>query len=573
MKTFKSNWWGVLLVTACLFSTGCSSDDEGNGNGDGNGSGNTPFIVSLNDKNYSEGTQRLFVPFTGATYEFTIKAPAEVTWTVETEDVAPSNFLTVNPVGNGQGEKIIQVTAAKNETKEEGHIGTVNITNSSNNSVIKFIFDQKEKETKIPKGITMNGTDYYTGKTYTQSNEEFYEEDSRFNIYHMVEGPNVAILYESTWGKNPETDPNFPLNREEAVEKAEDVYAWMIDQAKFANWTTSVATKYKLLILVKYQDGTSSVGFGSDDVGILIVPAKGITKYNKYGVPGVLQHEVMHCFQYITHYDNRETIYGWSGPIYEMTSQWSLLRRFPDWPDLEYNHFTDFMKNTHKAFMHKDNQYHSPYVLAFWEYKHLNMVSKLWQGNRTVDNQDPVQTYKRINDLTQEQFNDEMYEGVCRFVTWDIPTLKDANAHHIDKHQYKLAEVSPTKFKADPNTCPQNYGYNCIKLKAPAAGKTVTIDFKGNVNLSGYKIKNGPYKGWRYGFVALKENGERIYGEMNKEESKRITFTVPEGGIKNLWVVVMGAPTTHWKCVDGEEYGWPYEFSLNGTTLDTPKAL
>ncbi len=60
--------------------------------------------------------------------------------------------------------------------------------------------------------------------------------------------------------------------------------------------------------------------------------------------------------------------------------------------------------------MHEDNQYHSPYVLEFWEYKHPMMVSELWEGNIEKDNQDPVQTYKRLNNLTQEQFNDEMFE-------------------------------------------------------------------------------------------------------------------------------------------------------------------
>lgn len=399
-----------------------------------------------------------------------------------------------------------------------------------------------------------------------------------YDLQHLVEGPNVAIFYDKAWGSNPEADPTYPFDRVKAVERAEDIYAWIIDKGGFCNWTTSNAAKYKMLIFIERSGAGGAVGYGKPNVGITELKWSGIMKVNKYGVAGTLQHEMTHCFQYITHYDNRETVYGWSGPIYEMTSQWSLLCRFPDWPDLEYNHFTAFMKNTHRAFMHEENQYHSPYVLAFWEYKYPMMVSKLWQGNKPEDNQDPVQTYKRMNNLTQEQFNDEMFEGVCRFVTWDIPALKEANVHHIDKHQYKLVEVSSTKFKADPTTCPQNYGYNCIKLKAPTAGSTVTIDFKGNLNLPGYKIKNGPFRGWRYGFVALKENGERIYGEINKDESKRITFTVPEGGIKYLWFVVMGAPTEHWKhkqsseTVDNEN-NWPYEFSLNGTTLDTPKSL
>lgn len=424
--------------------------------------------------------------------------------------------------------------------------------------------ERKEKKVVFPEGLM-------------QKPDEFKDRKSKFNIYHMAEGPNVAILYENKWGEDPENDPKLPLDRKKAVEYGENIYAWMIDVAGFANRTTSVAAKYKMLIFVHYSAEGGAVGYGKPDVGVLEVKQPGIMKVNKHGLPEILQHEIMHSFQYITHYDDVEN-YGWAGPIYEMTSQWSLTRRWPDWPDLEYNHFKDFMKNTHKAFMHEDNQYHSPYVLIFWEYKHPMMVSKIWKGNIAADDKDAVQTYKRLNNMTQEQFNDEMFEGASRFVTWDIPHMKEANAKHIDKHQYQLKEVSALKYQVLPEACPQNYGYNCIKLKTPAAGKTVAIDFEGNTNLNGYKIKNSAYKGWRYGFVALKENGERIYGEMNNENSKKVTFTIPEGGIKYLWFVVMGAPTTHWKhkqsnkTINNENH-WPYEFTLNGTTLDVPKAL
>ena len=102
--------------------------------------------------------------------------------------------------------------------------------------------------------------------------------------------------------------------------------------------------------------------------------------------------------------------------------------------------------------------------------------------------------------------------------------------------------------------------------------------------MSGYKIKERQYAGWRYGFVALKENGERIYGEMNKEKEKTLSFTVPESGVKNLWFVVMGAPTEHWKhkqskkdesgkVTEDNENNWPYTITINGTTLDKPAEL
>lgn len=564
MKTLKVLFTVILTIVFYSFTTSCSSSEE-----EDNGKKYT-FTVSLDGEKYTGTAQLLTVPSAGAQYELTITTDDEVAWEITIDKDAPEGFITVTP-NKGKGEATIEITTSKKGAGIANRKGTVTITNSANQSIVTYNLQQSDKQVVIPEGIV------------NQKTIEFQDRTSKFNVYCMAEGPNVAVLYDKAWGNNPESDPTLPLDRKKAVEYAENIYAWMIDVAGFANWTTSEASKYKMLVFVHYSAEGGAVGYGRDNVGVLEVKQPGIMGVNKYGVPGLLQHEVMHCFQYITHYDGSYN-YGWSGPIYEMTSQWSLLKRWPDWPDLEYGHFKDFMKGYYKAFMHEDNQYHSPYVLAFWEYKHPHAVRDLWQGNIKEDNQDPVQTYKRLNNLTQDQFNDEMFEGVSRFITWDIPALKEANAHHIGKHQYKLIQVEGNLYRADPTTCPQNYGYNCIKLKAPAAGTTVTVGFEGVLNMTGYKIKERQYAGWRCGFVALKENGERIYGEMNKDAKKQLSFTVPEGGIKNLWFVVMGAPTTHWKhkqskkdssgnvTVDNEN-NWPYTITLTGTTLDTPAAL
>lgn len=563
MKALKLTL-SMLLLTTCICMFGCSSAE------DKEGEKKHTFSVSLNGETYTGTSQLITVPVTGGEYELTIDTDEEVTWNIDISEDTPEGFLTIAP-NQGKGEATVMITASKKMENITTRKSVITITNSANQAVATYNVQQSDKQLVFPEG------------TVNQKTADFQDRNSKFNVYHMAEGPNVAVMYEKTWGNNPESDPTLPLDRKKAVEYAEDIYAWMIDVAGFANWTTSEASKYKLLVFVHYSNEGGAVGYGKPNVGILEVKQPGIMNVNKYGIPGILQHEIMHCFQYITHYDGSYD-YGWSGPMYEMTSQWSLLRRFPDWPDLEYGHFKDFMKGTHKAFMHEDNQYHSPYVLAYWEYKHPHMVRDLWQGNIKDDNKDPVQTYKRMNNMNQEQFNDEMFEGVCRFVTWDIPDLKEANVHHIDKHQYKLAKVSENIFRADPTTCPQNYGYNCIKLKVPAAGTTVTVDFEGMLNMTGYKIKDRQYAGWRYGFVAMKANGERIYGEMNKENKKTLSFTVPEGGVKYLWFVVMGAPTKHWKHIQNvkdssgnvttdNENNWPYSITLNGTTLDTPANL
>src|SRR4029079_13813577 len=50
--------------------------------------------------------------------------------------------------------------------------------------------------------------------------------------------------------------------------------------------------------------------------------------------------------------------------------------------------------------------------------------------------------------------------------------------------------------------------------------------------------------GWRYGFLASKEDGSRVYSPTFAKSEGTAEFTVP-ADTKFLWLVVMGAPTEH----------------------------
>lgn len=46
-----------------------------------------------------------------------------------------------------------------------------------------------------------------------------------------------------------------------------------------------------------------------------------------------------------------------------------------------------------------------------------------------------------------------------------------------------------------------------------------------------------------------------------------VSFAAPEGmDVEHLWLVVMGAPTEHWRNIDGEENPgdaqWPYSIRI-----------
>jgi len=111
-------------------------------------------------------------------------------------------------------------------------------------------------------------------------------------------------------------------------------------------------------------------------------------------------------------------------------------------------------------------------------------------------------------------------------------------------------------YQIDETKCPQNYGYNAIKLKVPAVGTQVDLTFKGIAGAEGFRSVQVEKAGWRYGFLASKEDGSRTYGEVYSKKEGTGQFVVPPG-TKYLWLVVMGAPTEYFGRPAGRGRGGP----------------
>ena len=127
----------------------------------------------------------------------------------------------------------------------------------------------------------------------------------------------------------------------------------------------SFAAKYKFLIFVFGGRGGTAFGGAIDDkIGALWTPAVRINR-EPYGV---LAHELGHSFQALLRADGGGGFRG--GAIYEMTAQYMLWQVYPEWMTFENYHLVDFMRQTHLAFLHQDNMYHSCYPLEYWSNKH-----------------------------------------------------------------------------------------------------------------------------------------------------------------------------------------------------------
>lgn len=399
----------------------------------------------------------------------------------------------------------------------------------------------------------------------------YSDNNSEFSFQRMRETENIVAFWSKEFGDSPMNNPDstkrFDITY--ALQECERFYDAYVNQLKFTDKGNSLTDKYKILLyIVAGDDGTAYGGGEGNKVGILWTPPARMSK-PPYGA---LAHELGHSFQYLNNADGHwgftsapEGSHGQT--IFEMTSQYMLWQVYPEWMTFENYHLVAFMKQTHYAFLHEINQYHSPYVLEYWSGKHgLDFIGKLWKNAK--EGEDPVITYKRLTSITQKEFNDEIFDAARRFVTWDMQRIKDVASTYANQHVTKLDVLKDGWFQIAQSHCPQNYGYNAIKLQVPSKRK-VTLHFEGLDKAEGFRSIQPDKAGWRYGFLAVKENGERVYGETYSDRKGKVTFNVPPDS-KYLWLVVSGAPTEHWQhLTDGKDENdeqWPYKIKLSGTS-------
>lgn len=394
-------------------------------------------------------------------------------------------------------------------------------------------------------------------------NNNYNSDTSEYSYSRKVESDNIVIFWAKEFGADPMKNPDSlkRFNVHEALVECERFYQFYVNELKVVEKGKSLTDKYKVLFYVIGGDEQTAFGGGEENkVGILWTPAVRMRK----APYGALAHELGHAFQYLAASDNGT---GPRGAIMEMSAQYMLWQVYPEWMTFENYHLVSFMKKTHFAFLHPTNMYHSPYVIEYWSNKHgIDFFGKLLRN--TQKGEDVVTAYKRINGLTQEQFNDEIFDASRRFITWDMKRIEKVAAKYANQHFTFFQPVEDGWYRIAESNCPQNYGYNGIKLKVPAAGTKVKLSFKGLAGAAGYRTIKTDKAGWRYGFLAVKKDGSREYGKQHADANGTASFKVP-ANTEYLWLVVSGAPKEHWEVSGKDENNeqWPYQIRLSGTDL------
>ncbi len=370
--------------------------------------------------------------------------------------------------------------------------------------------------------------------------------ESEYSYDRMALTDNFVIFWEKGFGKDlscpPQLDSHdMSIDLEKLKEKLEVFYDYFYNDLGFAR-KGSKCDRYRMMVMLRYSlEGTAYGGDYDGEIGALWV-TPGRLRDERLNC---IAHELGHSFQSQITCDGEGEAWGGCG-FFEMTSQWMLWQVNPDWVNDEAYHWDGFTKKCHKAYLHLTNIYHTPYILEYWGDKRgLTHIAELYrQGKR---GEDPAITYMRLNNLSQKEFCDEMFDATRRIINLDYKRAWKETRNNANKFSTKMIEDADGWMRVAPEQCPENYGFNAVAMPLPAPGETVTVDFKGMAGAEGYKNADPSKAGWRYGFVAVRsDNGESIYGEMHDGAEETLAFTTPaDTQLSHLWLVVMGAPTEH----------------------------
>ncbi|WP_320018177.1 DUF4859 domain-containing protein [Labilibaculum manganireducens] len=439
--------------------------------------------------------------------------------------------------------------------------------------------DEKDKpDSETPKADT---TAFDKSKFYVPlefKNNDYTSTSSTWCYERSKQSDHFILFWAAGYGKS---DPgaagvpdNLRVDIDDLLEKAEVFYDLNVNTLKFAETGVGKSNldQYKMQIYLFYQEEWMAFGAGYDDT----IGALWVNPGTVQPVGAVIAHEIGHSFQYQTFCDLGGKVgfrYGFGGnggnAFWEQTAQWQSFQAYPE-QVFENNNFPVYCENCFRHVCHEDYRYASYFIHYYWAEKHgIDIIGKIWR--EAQEPEDPIEAYVRITNITVDQLNDEIYDAAAKCVTWDLDALREYGANHMGQQSFKSITLEDGSYQVSYDRCPGTTGYNTIRLNVPDEGTEISTEFTGLVNASGFnQVADVNRAGWCYGYVALLENGSRVYSAVNKESHGNAVFTVPSGCVK-LWLVVTGAPNSYtahpWDDDDTNDDQWPYKVKFTNTDL------
>lgn len=401
-----------------------------------------------------------------------------------------------------------------------------------------------------------------------------------------LQSKHWILFWEAGYGTDvPSAVPGILAN-------ADRIFEFYADSLKFItiNQGKSKTDTYKMIIRLRHTTEWEASGSGIDDqIGLLTLSNGAHTSRSGQTVA----HEIGHCFQYQTHCDNGDWngwMYNWGqstlNVFWEMCAQWQAYKFYPKmqfvWDSGQGNDwFGGTINGLHRHPLCVDLRYNNYFIQDYFCHKHgMGIIGRLWNESKSPE--DPFQAYMRLTmtGTTSQKLNqlgDEMWEYGARMTTFDLDPIRENGKGRIGfRNQTELTKDSEAFWWPKQSNCIENWGNNAIRVNAPTTEKTIYVEFEGKAGADGYNSYNTNRGGWRIGFVALKKDGTRVYGDIARATTihpqQTIAFECP-AQCQYVWLVVSGAPTIYWTrdwlswSEESTVEQWPYRVKFYQTNV------
>lgn len=442
-------------------------------------------------------------------------------------------------------------------------------------------------------------------------NNDYTKPDAKWSFKHSKESDHFVVFWDSRFGDNPNASSvpsNMRVDIDDLLKKAEQFYETNVEQLGMVvtGEGKSQLDTYKMMIYLLYQTDWLATGSGYDNT----IGALWVNPSTCQPVGSTIAHEIGHSFQYQTYCDNvyrgktndfRSGFrYGYPESnggcgFWEQCAQWQSYQDYPSEAINSY-HFDVWMKNHHRHFEHEWMRYASYWLQYFWTEKNgLTALGRIW--NESYYPEDASQAYMRLFcNKDYDELIRQYFEYAQKTTTFDYNQVRSYVAGKYSRYSVSLINVGDGWKQIPYSQCPQPTGFNVIPLTVPEVGTEVKVTVKplavgsalasgdAGTQVDGDGKKVGTVKAYNntsvagyeqlaYGFVGLKTDGTRVYGDMNLvtlDNEGTATFTLTDK-LRYLWVVVQGAPIKYFQCPwddkEGTDHQLPYQIKVEGAPI------
>ena len=401
--------------------------------------------------------------------------------------------------------------------------------------------------------------------------QEWQQGGFDYSLSRSAASDNFIVFWGPLAGDDPtQAAGDISFDPQNILTTAESLYKFYIDTIHFVDDDAGLIHQYKIiLVMLNTWPDYDGWAFGGDSDGV--VGAMWLHPQAASSGP-TLAHEFTHTLQNYTWMMNPGHGFidsSYVGFFWETHAEFMALQRYPS-VALEF----DMARWLNTCQFHWSSTRHHYQAFVFLQFikekDGIDMINRMW--NEANIGEHPLETYKRLKGITQDQLNDLFGEYAMRNVTWDyeigdllrerVSTLNPVFVSHPTIIP-ELIDSATQRYRIQNHLAPQDYGYNIIRLypqELEGCQKRIVY-----LNLLGqYTFPNFNESGLRFGFVAVDNLGHPPYSEIYIDH-KETSFEM-EDDENELYLVVTGAPAHHhnypWEVGFPKIYRFPYEFKL-----------